>query len=51
MAAPGTSDLNWPPGGTVSNLVLARLGPDGRITLLNGAGIAHVIVDVFGWYD
>jgi hypothetical protein len=46
---PGSSDLNWPAGGTVGNLVLARLGPDGRITLLNGAGSADVIVDVFGW--
>jgi spore germination protein YaaH len=51
MGASGSSDLNWPPGGTVSNLVLARLGPDGRITLLNGAGSANVIVDVFGWFD
>ena len=50
-AIPGSSDLNWPAGRTVGNLVLARLGPDGRITLLNGAGSADAIVDVFGWYN
>ena len=50
-ATPGSSDLNWPAGRTASNLVLARLGPDGRITLLNGAGSADTIVDVFGWYN
>src|SRR5438874_1158898 len=51
LAAPGSSDLNWPAGGTVSNVVLAGLGPDGRITLLNGLGNANVILDAFGWYD
>jgi hypothetical protein len=50
-AAPNSSDVNWPAGGTVGNLVLARLGPDGRITLLNGAGSADAILDVFGWYN
>ena len=48
---PGSSDLNWPAGGTVGNLVLARLGADGRLTLMNGAGSADVIVDVFGWFN
>ena len=48
---PVSSDVNWPAGGTVGNLVLARLGADGRITLLNGAGSADVIVDVAGWYN
>ncbi|HLB76549.1 MAG TPA: hypothetical protein VJO72_05910, partial [Candidatus Dormibacteraeota bacterium] len=51
VAAPGSSDLNWPTGGTASNLTLARLGPDGRLTLLNGLGTADVILDVFGWFD
>jgi spore germination protein YaaH len=48
-SAPGSSDLNWIQGGTVTNLVLARLGADGRITLANGAGTADAIVDVLGW--
>ena len=48
---PGTADLNWPAGGTVSNAVLAQLGPDGRLTFLNGAGSADVIVDVVGWFN
>jgi hypothetical protein len=50
-AIPGSSDINWPAGRTLGNLVLARLGPDGRITLLNGAGSADAIVDVLGWYN
>jgi hypothetical protein len=50
-STPGSSDLNWPARGTVGNLVLARLGPDGRLTLLNGAGSTDAIVDVLGWYD
>jgi hypothetical protein len=50
-APPGTSDLNWPAGGTVANLTLVRLGADGRLTLLNGAGRADVVIDVFGWFN
>ena len=50
-AAPGSSDLNWVAGSTVSNLALARLGADGRLTLLNGAGSADVVIDVLGWYN
>jgi len=48
-ANPGSSDLNWTTGATVSNMVLARLGPDGRITLYNAQGTANIIIDVFGW--
>jgi hypothetical protein len=48
---PGSSDLNWLGGGTVSNLVLARLGADGRITLANAAGSADAIVDVLVWFN
>ena len=50
-APPGSSDLNWVSSATVSNVVVARLGPDGRVTLLNGAGTANVVIDVLGWYS
>jgi len=48
---PGVSDLNWPPGKTVPNMVVVKLGPDGSIKLYNGSGNAHIIVDVLGWYS
>ncbi len=48
---PGSSDLNWLGGQTVCNLTVARLGPDGRITLANGGGSTDVIVDVMGWFN
>ncbi len=49
--APGSSDLNWPIGGTVSNVTVARLGADGRVTLAFAAGSADVIVDLLGWFN
>ncbi|HVS05286.1 MAG TPA: glycosyl hydrolase family 18 protein [Candidatus Dormibacteraeota bacterium] len=48
---PGSSDLNWIGGGTVCNLVLARLGADGRITLATGSGSADAIIDIVGWFN
>jgi len=48
---PASSDLNWAPGTTVSNLVLAKLGSDGRLLLLNGIGTTDVVIDVLGWYN
>ena len=47
---PTSSDLNWAPGTTVSNLVVAKLGSDGRLLLVNGIGTTDVVVDVLGWY-
>lgn len=46
---PNASNLNTVPGGTVANQVLARLGPDGSVTLFNNAGSVHVLFDVAGW--
>jgi len=48
---PASSDLNWAPGTTVSNLVLAKLGSDGHLLLLNGIGTTDVVIDVLGWYN
>jgi hypothetical protein len=50
-ALPLASDLNWPAGATVPNLVVVKLGPDGKIAILNGFGSTDVIVDVVGWYN
>jgi len=48
----GTSNLNFTPGETVANLVLAPVGAGGTIRFWNAnpAGM-HVIADVAGWFD
>ena len=46
---PSTSDLNFVPGLTVSNLVVAPLGADGKIAVFNPGGKVDLIVDVLGW--
>ena len=47
---PTASDLNWTPGLTVPNLVVVKVGSDGKIKLYNPAGSTDVIIDVVGWY-
>ena len=49
QAFPGTSNLNFVAGETVANLVVVGLGAGERVSLLNAAGAAHVIVDVTGY--
>ncbi|MDQ0305648.1 hypothetical protein J2S46_000204 [Kitasatospora herbaricolor] len=47
-----TSNLNFTTGQTVANAVIVPVGPDGRISVRNGAwGAADVIVDVTGYYS
>lgn len=47
---PSTSNLNFAAGQTVATTVIAQIGPDGQIQVLNGsAGAADVIVDVTGY--
>ena len=43
---PLASSVNMVPGQTVPNMVLARVGPDGKVSIFNNAGSAHVVVDV-----
>lgn len=47
---PLASNLNYVPGQTVPNLVVAKVGPDGRVSAFNNGGEVHVIADVVGWY-
>ena len=47
---PTASDLNWVPGLTVPNLVVVKVGSNGKIDLFNPAGSTDVIIDVVGWY-
>jgi hypothetical protein len=47
---PLAANLNFDPGKTVPNLVVAKLGAGGRVAVFNSSGNTHVIFDVAGWY-
>jgi hypothetical protein len=47
---PTASDLNFVPGQTVPNLVVVKIGIDGKIKLYNLAGTTDAVVDVVGYY-
>jgi hypothetical protein len=49
-AKPNASNLNFVAGQVVANLVIAKLGAGGRLTLFNLAGATDVIADVAGWF-
>jgi len=47
---PLASNLNFNAGKTVPNLVMARVGSGGKVTIYNNSGTADVVADVQGWY-
>ncbi|HVL06442.1 MAG TPA: hypothetical protein VM388_10670 [Acidimicrobiales bacterium] len=47
---PLASNLNFVSGQTRANLVFARLGVDGKVSLYNNLGATHVVADLQGWY-
>ena len=47
---PTASNLNFVPHQTVPNLVVAKLGDGGRISLYNSSGDSHLIADVLGCF-
>jgi len=47
---PTASDLNWVAHQTVPNLVVVKLGANGKLDLYNAAGATDVILDVVGYY-
>ena len=49
VARPNASNLNMTPGRTVPNLVIVKAGANGKISLYNDAGFAHLLVDVVGY--
>jgi hypothetical protein len=51
VSLPDVSNLNMVPGQTIPNLVIAKVGTDGRICIANDAGTTAVIADVVGWFD
>jgi hypothetical protein len=48
---PLASDLNFVAGQTIANLVIVKLGSNGKVDIYNAAGSTDVIVDVVGWYQ
>lgn len=49
-AMPTASNLNFAAGATVPNLVMAKVGSQGQVSIANNTGSTHVVVDVVGWY-
>ncbi|HUQ62427.1 MAG TPA: VCBS repeat-containing protein [Acidimicrobiales bacterium] len=47
---PLASNLNYVAGQTVPNLVVVKVGTEGKVDLFNSSGSTHVIADVAGWY-
>lgn len=50
-----TALVNFTPGANVPNSAILRPGDDGKLTFRlvspTGAGTAHVVVDMFGWFS
>jgi uncharacterized protein (DUF1501 family) len=50
VARPDASSLNIGQGGTIANLVLAKIGSNGAIRMFNHAGRVDLIADVTGYF-
>ena len=49
---PAPSNLNFSAGETTANLVVVKVGSNGKVSVFNSVGgTTHVIVDVAGWYS
>lgn len=46
---PGAANLTYPPGATVANSVVAKVGSGGKICIFTLAA-THIVVDVTGWF-
>ncbi|MEO5679062.1 MAG: hypothetical protein ABIS47_05265, partial [Acidimicrobiales bacterium] len=49
-AIPATSNLNFGPGQTIGNQVIAQVGTNGQVSIYNPIGSTQVIADVAGWF-
>jgi hypothetical protein len=47
---PLASNLNFGPGDTIPNAVVAKIGANGKVAIRNNAGSVHVVADVNGFY-
>jgi hypothetical protein len=50
-AKPLASNLNYVSDETIPNLVIAKVGTNGQVSLYNGIGSTDVIADVVGWFS
>jgi hypothetical protein len=50
VARPDASSLNVAQGGTIANLVVAKVGSNGRVRIYNDAGAVDMIADVTGYF-
>ncbi|MDP9019821.1 MAG: hypothetical protein M3N25_03300, partial [Actinomycetota bacterium] len=48
---PETVSVSFGTNQTIAGLAAAKLGTNGKVSLFNASGEAHVIADVVGWYD
>jgi len=46
---PKASNLNFAAGQTIANLVVAKVGSNGMVSIYNDTGSTHLIADVAGW--
>ena len=47
---PTASNLNFVAGQTVPNMVVAKVGAGGQVSIYNNTGSVDVVVDVLGWF-
>lgn len=47
---PLASNINFTPGLTIPNLVVAKLGSNGKVSLYNSTGTTNLVADVAGWF-
>jgi hypothetical protein len=50
VPTPLASDLNWPAAATIPNLVVVKIGGDGKVGFWNAVGSTNFVVDVSGWF-
>ena len=51
VTRPVASNLNVQPGDIAPNLVVVKVGADGKVSLFNNEGNVDLIADVVGWFD
>lgn len=51
LPRPNASTHNFVPGLTVANLVLAKVGAGGHVSLFNSSGATHLLADVVGYFS
>ena len=48
---PLAANLVFVAGQTTTNMVVAKVGAGGKVSIFNAIGSAHVVVDIAGWYS